>query len=67
MAADGIPELGIRHRVTGSKVMGAALSVKAGKVQLKLADGRELAVPMDKLSSKDQEFLTEMGKPPVGR
>lgn len=54
--------------VTGSKVTGAALSVKAGKVQLKLADGRELAVPMDKLSAADQEFLTEhFGKQdPVG-
>ncbi len=45
--------------VTGSKVTGAALSVKAGKVQFKLADGRELALPMDKLSAADQKFLTE--------
>ena len=45
--------------VTGSKVTGAALAVKAGKVRFKLADGRELAVPMDKLSAADQKFLTE--------
>lgn len=44
--------------ITGSKVTGSALSVKAGKVQLKLADGRELAVPLDKLSAADKEFLT---------
>lgn len=44
--------------VTGSKVTGSALSVKEGKVLLKLADGRELEVPMDKLSASDQAFLT---------
>lgn len=45
--------------VTGSKVTGSALSVKAGKALLKLADGRELTVPMDKLTTADQEFLTK--------
>jgi len=57
--------------VTGSKVTGSALSVRAGKVLFKLADGRELAVPMDKLSTADQEFLTghfgkEAAEPPAG-
>jgi hypothetical protein len=43
----------------GTKVTGAAQSVKAGKVLLKLADGRELTVPLDKLSAADRTFLTE--------
>ncbi len=42
----------------GTKVTGAAQSVRAGKVLLKLADGRELTVPLDKLSAADREFLT---------
>lgn len=59
--------------VTGSKVSGSALSVKAGKVLMKLANGRELAVPLDKLSAEDQEFLAGhfgeqavSGKTPAG-
>lgn len=43
----------------GTKVTGAAQSVKAGKVLLKLADGRGLTVSLDKLSAADREFLTE--------
>jgi hypothetical protein len=43
----------------GTKVTGAAHSVKSGKVLLKLADGRELTVPLDKLSAGDREFLTD--------
>lgn len=57
----------------GSKVTGSALSVKAGKVLLKLDSGRELTVPLDKLSAADQKFLTEhfgeeatSGETPVG-
>lgn len=58
---------------TGSKVTGSALSVKAGKVLLKLDGGRELTVPLDKLSVGDREFLTDhfgeeatSGEAPVG-
>lgn len=43
----------------GTKVIGAAQSLKAGIVLLKLGDGRELAVPLDKLSASDREFLTD--------
>ncbi len=44
---------------TGSKVIGSALSVNGGKVVLKLDSGRELPVPLDKLSDADREFLTK--------
>lgn len=43
----------------GTKVTGAAQSVRAGKVLLKLGDGRELTVPLDKLSAADREFLAD--------
>lgn len=43
----------------GTKVTGAAQSVRAGKVLLKLGDGRELTVPLDKLSAADRDFLTD--------
>lgn len=42
---------------TGTKVNGAALSVKGGKVLLKLDSGQELTVPLDKLSPADRELL----------
>lgn len=44
--------------VTGTKVTGSAQSLSAGKVLIKLAD-RTIAVPVDKLSKADQEFLKE--------
>lgn len=43
----------------GTKVTGAAQSVRTGKVLLKLVDGRELTVPLDKLSAADREFLAD--------
>jgi hypothetical protein len=45
--------------VTGSKVKGSALSVTAGQVLIKLENGRELTVPLDKLSDSDRGFLTK--------
>jgi hypothetical protein len=45
--------------VTGSKVKGSAISVAAGQVKLKLDGGRELTVPLAKLSEDDRRFLTD--------
>jgi hypothetical protein len=45
--------------VTGSKVKGAALSVTAGQVLIKLENGRQITVPLDKLSDADRGFLGE--------
>lgn len=45
--------------VTGSKVKGSALSVASGQVLIKLENGRELTVPLDKLSDGDRGFLTK--------
>lgn len=43
----------------GTKVTGSALSVAGGQVEMKLTDGRQLKVPIDKLSEADQSFLNE--------
>jgi hypothetical protein len=43
--------------VTGSKVTGSALSVSGGQVLIKLENGRELTVPLDKLSDADRGYL----------
>jgi hypothetical protein len=52
--------------VTGSKVKGSALSVSAGQVLIKLENGRELTVPLNKLSESDQGFLSKhFGDPPA--
>ena len=45
--------------VTGSKVKGSALSVTTGQVLIKLENGRELTVPLNKLSDADRGFLSE--------
>lgn len=45
--------------VTGSRVTGSAVSVTAGQVLLKLDNGRELKVPLAKLSEDDRKFLDE--------
>lgn len=42
------------------KIQAAFLGVKDGSVQLRRADGKEIAVPLDKLSQPDQEVAQQL-------
>lgn len=43
----------------GSKMVAKAISVSGGKVNFVMASGKERAIPLSKLSAKDQEFLRD--------
>ena len=64
-AAD-VPESKTRtwHDVTGTYAIEATLVSSAdGKVTLKRTDGKELTLPLSKLSAEDQEFVEKQPKP----
>jgi len=49
-------------------VQAELVDVKDGKVHLRRADGRVVAVPLEKLGAADQEYIKQKsGRPPLGR
>ncbi len=50
----------------GRTVDAEFMRLEAGKVYLKLADGREIPYPMDLLSAEDQAFVKEIAPPDLG-
>lgn len=59
LPASGDEETREWKSVTGSTIRAAVISVEQGQVRLKSADGRQIIVPLEKLSETDRAYLQD--------